>query len=247
MLLKNTKGEVDALAPYKIKNLLLRTLSYIVLAPLCLFLLWKGETYAFALLFIAFGMVAYEWIKLIIPSAFPLYKKLLWFFLGFIYIGVAFITFKTFISYPKGNYLLMIIAGLVWASDTGGYIFGTIFRGPKLAASISPNKTWSGLAGGFLLTWLTTYIIFKFNLTENASPLLTSVYVAFPLSFVAQIGDLLESWAKRRFNVKDTGKLIPGHGGAIDRLDGLIAVGFTLGLITLISRKDIISILANLR
>ncbi len=108
---------------------------------------------------------------------------------------------------------------VVWLSDIGGYIFGNIFRGPRLIPSISPNKTFSGAIGSILLplaVLLTLHFYFKFNYL-----ILLLLLVIF-VSLLAQLGDLSESLFKRRFGVKNSGNLIPGHGGILDRIDSFI-------------------------
>jgi len=183
-----------------------------------------------ALIIAVFCLVFYEWFKMVINSNFSVLSKLIWFFIGLTYIAIAFRNFWTFSLQPGGNHLLMTILVLVWASDTGGYLFGMTLKGPKFAPAISPNKTWSGVAGGFILTWIVAHIIFTFTVHFTLHDLYKSALIAFSISILAQFGDFLESWVKRQFNVKDTSNLIPGHGGFMDRLDGVIAVGFALSI-----------------
>ncbi len=116
-----------------------------------------------------------------------------------------------------GLVLLLMLA--VWASDTGAYAAGRLLGGPKLAPSVSPSKTWSGAVGGLVAASLVGLCF--------ARPLLGAALAA-----AAQAGDLFESAAKRRFGVKDSGRLIPGHGGLLDRLDGLMAAAILLFAIT---------------
>lgn len=233
MLSNNSKGDSGDLAPSKTKNFILRTLSYVTLAPLCLFLLWKGGIYMKSLIILTFLIVLFEWGKLCFLAPFSFLRKGVWLVTGLLYMGIAYWTFWLFASKPGGNYLLMICIALVWASDTGGYLFGITLRGPKLAPTLSPNKTWAGSLGSLLLTWGLAHVIFTFTVSYTLSDLWKSALIAFPLSLVVQGGDLLESHMKRQFNVKDSGRLIPGHGGILDRLDGLLAVGFVLGMLHL--------------
>lgn len=110
---------------------------------------------------------------------------------------------------------------LVWATDTGAFVFGKLIGGPKLAPSISPKKTWAGLFGGVLCA-ASLGAIFAFAVGHSAlSPL---AVLSGVLAVVAQGGDLFESWVKRRIGVKDAGSIMPGHGGLLDRVDGLLAV-----------------------
>ncbi len=120
---------------------------------------------------------------------------------------------------PGGLALLLLLMLAVWASDSGAYAAGRLLGGPKLAPAISPAKTWSGAAGGLLAASLVGLCFGR--------PLLGAALAA-----AAQLGDLFESGAKRRFGVKDSGSLIPGHGGLLDRLDGLMAAAVLLFLLT---------------
>jgi len=107
----------------------------------------------------------------------------------------------------------------VWATDIGAYFAGRGIGGPKIAPSISPSKTWAGLAGG-----MTAALLFAMLLREHFDLPYILVLASAPLAIVAQIGDFLESWMKRQAGVKDSGTLIPGHGGILDRVDGLVPV-----------------------
>ena len=118
---------------------------------------------------------------------------------------------------------------MVWSVDIGGYAVGPIFKGPKLAPKISPNKTWSGLIGGVILAIAVSFIYMWFtgNLFDLPMPMKTQLKFAqlgAAVAFIAQIGDLVESAIKRHLNIKDSSSLIPGHGGVFDRIDGLIFV-----------------------
>lgn len=118
---------------------------------------------------------------------------------------------------------------LVWATDSGGYFAGRAIGGPKLAPRISPKKTWAGAAGGFLAALLVA-AGFAAAGERRMLPLLG---VAAVLSVASQCGDLFESAVKRRFDVKDSGRLIPGHGGLLDRLDGFVAAVMLAAIIGL--------------
>ena len=116
----------------------------------------------------------------------------------------------------------------VWSVDIGGYVVGSTLKGPKLAPSISPNKTWSGLLGGMLFAMLTSVAVAYFY-NRGAYPVF--MILGAVLAVVSQCGDLLESKVKRYLNVKDSSNLIPGHGGIFDRVDGLIfAAPFVLAI-----------------
>ncbi|RED15598.1 phosphatidate cytidylyltransferase [Parasphingopyxis lamellibrachiae] len=137
---------------------------------------------------------------------------------GFFYIGLASLAI-IFLREQGGLILTLWMLATVWATDIGAYFSGKTIGGPKLAPKFSPNKTWAGLVGGIICAALVS-LIFAFQTTL---PLLI-VPLAALFAIVAQMGDLFESWLKRRANVKDSSNLFPGHGGALDRLDGLLPV-----------------------
>lgn len=120
-----------------------------------------------------------------------------------------------------GLLAILWLLSIVWAADTCAYFVGRLIGGPKLAPVISPKKTWSGLAGAVAGSVLAT--IAFLNLAELGNLAVLSVLAAVA-ALVEQAGDLFKSALKRHFGVKDSGRLIPGHGGVIDRVDGLIAV-----------------------
>jgi phosphatidate cytidylyltransferase len=139
--------------------------------------------------------------------------------LGLAYTGTASIGLLFLREQPHGFGLALWALGLVWATDIGAYFAGRMIGGPKLAPSISPNKTWAGLIGGVIAAAIVGALV-----AYLASLPATAFVIAAPLAVVAQGGDLLESWMKRRAGVKDSGKLLPGHGGVLDRIDGALPV-----------------------
>jgi phosphatidate cytidylyltransferase len=143
--------------------------------------------------------------------------------LGFPYIGLAAIALPWLRDNPiSGLANILFVLAIVWGSDIGAYVVGRIVGGPKLAPAISPGKTWSGAAGGLASAVLAALGIAA-CLSSGYSPSHV-MELAIGLGIVSQAGDLLESALKRRFGVKDSGHLIPGHGGLLDRLDALLAV-----------------------
>ena len=128
---------------------------------------------------------------------------------------------------PYNFYLTLWFLLNVWSMDVGAYIVGTNLKGPKLAPSISPNKTWSGLIGGIILAVAVSEFYFCMlerytGMILNSRAELTYAVFAGLVAAVSQIGDLIESSIKRHLNLKDSSNLIPGHGGIFDRIDGLI-------------------------
>jgi phosphatidate cytidylyltransferase len=142
---------------------------------------------------------------------------------GFPYLGLAAIALPWLradpaVGWPNALFMLSII----WASDIGAYVAGRLIGGPKLAPAISPGKTWSGAAGG-LVSAAVTGIGVAACLSSGFSPSHVAK-LAIGLGVISQAGDLLESALKRHFGVKDSGRIIPGHGGLLDRLDAVLAV-----------------------
>jgi phosphatidate cytidylyltransferase len=173
----------------------------------------------------ALGVLAAAFAALWGVSA-PRFRRALpgfWLGFGVLYIGLAgvsLIHLRGDAAAGLSNVLFLFL--VVWSSDIGAYLAGRRFGGPKLAPAISPNKTWSGAAGGLVsamaVGWLAAYVMEPAML-----PPLRVLLVAAILGVLAQVGDLFESWLKRRFHVKDTSSLIPGHGGLLDRLDGVLS------------------------
>ncbi|MFH1796164.1 MAG: phosphatidate cytidylyltransferase [Pseudomonadota bacterium] len=127
----------------------------------------------------------------------------------------------------SGLLAILYLFAVVWGTDIFAYFVGRAVGGPKLAPSISPGKTWSGAVGGAVAALVAGWIAAYFS--GHPSPLLMGL-LALPLSAVSQAGDLFESGFKRRFGAKDSSRLIPGHGGVMDRVDGLVAAAVALYL-----------------
>lgn len=141
--------------------------------------------------------------------------------LGALYIGIGAIALLWLRADPAaGRANMLFVLLIVWASDIGAYLAGRLIGGPKLAPAISPGKTWSGAAGGLVVAVAVGWFAAS-QLSGSAG--VSAVLLAAGLSVVSQAGDLLESWIKRIFGVKDSSHLIPGHGGLLDRLDGVLA------------------------
>jgi phosphatidate cytidylyltransferase len=162
----------------------------------------------------------------------------LWTAFGTLWIALPCIAFLWLARvHPLGRATLLWILAIVWATDIGAYAVGRALGGPPLAPRWSPRKTWAGLAGGTasaaLAGWATAAWL-------GISPRLPVVAVSSALAIIEQFGDLAESRAKRRFGVKDSSGLIPGHGGFLDRLDGMLAVVPVVALLTLIGGHSVL-------
>jgi phosphatidate cytidylyltransferase len=151
-------------------------------------------------------------------------RKTMWLPAGIFYAGLSIVSLGA-LRGSDGNGLITIlfIFAIVWATDILAYFVGRAIGGPKLAPPISPGKTWSGAIGGTVAGIIAGLIVVHF---AGESLSIWHVAIAAALSIFAQIGDLFESWIKRRFGVKDSSHLIPGHGGVMDRVDGLVFACF---------------------
>ena len=157
--------------------------------------------------------------------------------------GAAYFGVAAAILAGAGTFLLLLAVGVTVFTDTGAYFVGRAIGGPKIAPSISPSKTWAGLFGGmaasvafvFLWVWAMDAPLvwprFELGLNLSVENVTGAVALGAGLAVVAQIGDFFESWLKRRAGVKDSSRLIPGHGGVFDRVDGLIPVVLVAGFI----------------
>ena len=151
-------------------------------------------------------------------------KNKTYYLLGFLFLFFSFYSAHELRNNYEGNFYYFLIVILTCIStDIGGYIFGKIFKGPKLS-KISPKKTFSGMIGGYFLSiiflniFLTSPLLFL-----ESSQITTDIFIFILLvSSVSQIGDLIISYFKRLSKIKDTGRIIPGHGGLLDRIDGMI-------------------------
>ena len=195
------------------KEFFLRLLSAIILFPLMLIVTIEGSIFFFTLLFLCFVCSLYEWNNMTISK----YVKIL----GFIFLIFSFYTIlKIRINYDNNYWPFLIIIFVCIATDIGGYIFGKIFKGPKLI-KISPNKTFSGMIGSFLLSFLLCFTLIYTKIV-NKEYIFNFIIFIFFVSMISQLGDILISYFKRLSNIKDTGNIIPGHGGLLDRIDGMI-------------------------
>lgn len=151
---------------------------------------------------------------------------------GAVYVGLPVLALLALRAQPDNGLLLAFWAmALVWATDIGAYFAGRTIGGPKIAPAISPSKTWAGLAGGVVAA-----AAFAFALHVWGGLPFRLVPWTPLLAVLAQVGDFYESWLKRRAGVKDSGTLLPGHGGVMDRLDGLVPVAPVAALLVELPR-----------
>ena len=188
------------------KRLIVSLLAF----PLIYILLYQ-KVLSNLLILIVFLFCIFEWVKIF-------KKKNAIFFLGLIVLFTFLLSLLRIYNFEEFNLTFLWLIVLTWLSDIGGYIFGKLFGGPKLT-QISPNKTWAGAIGSIILSQFAFLIFF---LNSNYKFNITIIFMQLFLSIIGQFGDILMSYIKRKNNKKDTSNFIPGHGGFLDRVDGLI-------------------------
>jgi phosphatidate cytidylyltransferase len=246
----------------------LRILSTLVMAPIALGAILLGPPYFELLIGVGAAVLAWEWDRLCgsdrfglvggsllaavvasviaaafgrTPAAFALIllgallvhrtsvvrgiANPFWHAAGVLYVGVPAICL-VWLRSDMGLHVALWLFLAVWATDIGAYAAGRLIGGPHLAPRLSPNKTWAGLLGGMMAAALVGVALV--------------VVLSVALALVAQLGDLAESGFKRRFDVKDASGLIPGHGGLLDRVDGLLAAAPALALVELVTRGRVL-------
>ena len=208
-----------------------RVLSSIIIAPIALFFIFKGSIFFDFFLCVIFFVTIFEWLKMC--------KKLkIIKFFGILLLFLSILA-AYFLRNNYGSEIFIFVILISILTDLGGYIFGKIFKGPKLT-KISPNKTYSGALGSLIISLIGCLIYIEYisntsllSYQNGYAPhsaeyiLLTSLIILF-ISFISQIGDLTISYFKRLAKIKDTGSILPGHGGLLDRVDGILfAVPFS--------------------
>ena len=225
-------GELPDAPSAKKSDLRVRTLSATVMVAVAGTALWLGGwVWTLFVLLIGTG-VLWEWVKLSRAIAAVGQGRLAWFVVGVIYVGVA---CEMLLMLRAASIVpVCMVIGAVIATDVGAYFAGRTFGGPRIAPKISPSKTWSGLAGGMVGASASFFAFMGSGIGTDFheyTPWWIPLLFGCVLAIIAQTGDFFESWMKRRAGVKDSGNLIPGHGGLFDRLDGLLAVLFVAGAI----------------
>ena len=191
-----------------------RLLSSFFLLPFVFYLIIEGAFFFNIFLIIIFTFSVYEF-----------YKFKLNIYLNII--AIIYLLFSFFaifllrnINDELGLFYFFIVIIICISTDIGGFVFGKTFKGPKIT-KISPNKTYAGVIGSYLMSYFFVYIFFEIE-NKNVYLLFNYFFIIFTISTVSQLGDLLISYFKRKANIKDTGRIIPGHGGILDRIDGMI-------------------------
>ena len=198
-------------------ELIKRILSSIILLPLIFFIIIKGSYYLNVFLILCLLISIFEWVSIVKSTI----NKLL----GIIFLIISFIAIYKIRNSLNGEYFYLLFITMVCiATDLGGFLFGKLIKGPKLT-KLSPNKTYSGMIGSFILTIILVYLFSISVFFKNTYYLTIEIMIfSIVLSAVSQMGDICISYFKRSSKIKDTGKIIPGHGGLLDRIDGMIFV-----------------------
>ena len=196
------------------KELQKRILSSIILIPVAVFFIFKGSIFFIFFLSLLLLATSYEWTRMC-------KKKYLIIFFGIIFLIISFFS-AYYIRENIGLFFFLFIILICIFTDIGGYVFGKIFKGPKLT-KISPNKTYAGVIGSFLISLAAGLFFLHYTDTDFLGNDPTNILIGILfISLISQIGDLIISYFKRLAKIKDTGKIIPGHGGLLDRIDGII-------------------------
>ncbi len=216
----------------KKSDLAVRTGSAVIMLAVAGTALWLGGSAWVVFVGLVAAGVLVEWSRLVLAFTPGVAARLAWHLGGLLYVGVACFTLILLRSPWLGLMPVLSILGAVIAIDVGAYFAGRTFGGPKIAPSISPSKTWSGLVGGMAGAAVLLFLVREQDWRW--------ALVGIPAAVIAQTGDFFESWMKRRAGVKDSGRLIPGHGGLFDRVDGLLAVLFAVGVAMLVSGNGLV-------
>ena len=192
-----------------------RIYSSLILIPIVLYVIIKGSILFNFFISICFIITAYEWLQMSKQNIQKIF--------GLSFIIISFYTiFLIRNDFDQDYFHILLIAIICISTDTGGYIFGRLLKGPRLT-KLSPNKTYSGVIGSFLFATIITILFFELTsiIFDFRFELETFIFV-LAVSLVSQIGDIIISYFKRISKIKDTGNIIPGHGGILDRIDGMI-------------------------
>jgi phosphatidate cytidylyltransferase len=208
-----------------------RVISAGILAPLVLFIIFMGGSLYNTLIVAVAVIMSFEWQDIINSPIQELdsKSKKRWENLGIAYVTIFAASLIYLRGIENGFSIVLLMLLIVWATDIAAFFTGRLLKGPKICTRISPNKTWSGLVGGMVAAGFIGAIF------SSMLPIgfLAMVLISMILAVIAQIGDFFESWVKRTFGVKDSGTIIPGHGGLMDRLDGFTTVAPVFVILTL--------------
>lgn len=216
------------------KNFFVRLLTSIVCIIYVIFSLIYNKLSFYCFFIIVVSITLIEWITL--NSKNNKINKPVIFLITGLFILISFLLFLILFIYDENSpNILMWVLFLTWGTDIGSYIFGSILKGPLFFPNISPKKTWSGFWLGIISGSLISSFIIQNSFISNNHSIWIHL-IGFLLTVCAQFGDLCESRLKRYLNVKDSGYLIPGHGGILDRIDSSLFTVFLTGLIFIFNK-----------
>ena len=211
----------------KASDLKIRLISAVAMALIAGFALWVGS-WLFAIFVVTIALaIIFEWYNLAENFGYSKNITYVWLALGVIYIGFAAFTLIYFRLKDTTYIPTLMLLLVVIATDAGAYFAGRRFGKRKLAPSISPGKTWEGLLGGVIAAAILWCF---YNVANNSAIWYEALLSGMAMAILAQLGDLFESWMKRKAGKKDSSNILPGHGGLFDRADGILAVFFVLGI-----------------
>ena len=216
------------------KNLIKRVITSIILLTILLISIFSHNIVFILSLFILSGLICFEanniFEKMLNKNNNKIYKRnkkkefnskfLILNILTFLYVFLIFFQLSYQIHKIEGPIFFLLVISVCFFSDIGGYFVGKLIGGKKLS-KISPNKTISGTIGSFIFSVMPLLVIVQFDYTDLELSFITFTLIIL-ISFVNQMGDLFISFLKRKAKIKDTGKILPGHGGILDRVDGII-------------------------
>ena len=192
-----------------------RFISSLILISIIIFFITKGSLFLNLFILFCFIVSLYEW--------YMMKENNIYYITGIIFLILSFYSVFRLTNFETDYFYFIFILIICVSTDIGGYIFGKIFKGKKLI-KISPNKTYSGMFGSFILSLLFSYLFLQLT---NVFPYLkfnsinTLIFILL-ISLISQVGDIIISYFKRKSKIKNTGNIIPGHGGLLDRIDGMI-------------------------
>lgn len=199
-----------------------RILSSVVLAPIVVIALLQGGVLFDIIMVVGAIIMSFEWSAIIHSKPREEIRYKTWFIGGIAYCACFAVSMIYLRDENVGGFgTVFALLLTVWATDIMAYFTGKIVKGPKILPAVSPNKTWSGLIGGMVAAALT---LGSASVFFDNGTMLKCAMLGACIAILAQIGDFFESWMKRHFDIKDSGWIIPGHGGILDRVDGLMAV-----------------------
>lgn len=207
-------------------NLIQRIFSALAFAAITFAAFYYGYPYLNLFVMSLCLLILGEWTWLCFRKSHSKLTFLSYYFFGTVYIVLASVGFWKVIDTRAGQMLFLGLLILVWSSDIGAYAVGRLIGGPKLAPRISPGKTISGALGGLICA-----LIIPHSVSKIVPIHLWGFWSLVGVAILAQLGDLLESWVKRRLDVKDSSGLLPGHGGLLDRLDSILPIGVLLAFL----------------